>query len=487
MKLYNTLTRKIEEFVPLHPPDVTLYQCGPTVYNYAHIGNFRTYVMTDILVRTLRYFGYRVKFVTNVTDVGHLVSDSDTGEDKMEKGARREGKSAWDIAKFYTDAFLADSRKLNLVEPDVRPRPTEHIKEQIAMVSTLLEKGYAYKISDGIYFDTSKVKDYGRLAGPKARELLAGARVEENPEKRNPSDFALWKFSPSGQKRQMEWPSPWGTGFPGWHIECSAMSTKYLGPQLDIHTGGADLIPIHHTNEIAQSESASGVSPFVRYWIHGEFIQVNGEKMAKSRGNFYNLSDIEARGFHPLVLRYFYLTAHYRSFLNFTWDALTHAKNSLAELVSLAMSAETKKARSGRQQLSAEKDAAVVSFTDKFSAALSNDLNVPQALACVWEMLKSNIPSQDKVDLLRDFDEVLGLSLDDPSPDLVRSLGAGPLETVSVSDYPEVESLLAKRETLRREKNFSEADEIRKRIEALGFIIEDTPQGIVVKKRKSRD
>lgn len=478
LKLYNTLTKKIEEFVPRDPKLVTLYCCGPTVYDYAHIGNFRTYTMADILVRTLKYLGYQVKYVSNITDVGHLVSDSDSGEDKLEKGARREGKTAWDIAKFYTEAFLSDSKKLNLLEPDKRPKPTEHIPEQIAMVKTLLDKGFAYTIDDGIYFDTSKFPDYGALTGQNIEDLKAGARVEVNPQKRNPTDFALWKFSPSVkdasgqvQKRDMEWDSPFGKGFPGWHIECSAMSRKYLGDQIDIHTGGADLVPIHHTNEIAQSESATGKSPFVAYWVHGQFILVDNEKMAKSKGNFFRLSDIEAKHIDPLALRYLYLMAHYRTFLNFTWEGLSGAQKALDEL-RLQLSAISYHL-SERTQLSEEKLKKVDAYREKFNTALENDLNMPQALAVAWEVVKSNIPSQDKNDLLMNFDEVLGLKLKRESRIEKR-------EEIPV----DVKKLLDQREALRREKNFDEADELRKEIEAKGYLLEDSPQGYRVKKKR---
>ncbi len=460
LKFYNTLIKKIEEFKPRDPNLVTLYCCGPTVYDYAHIGNFRTYTMTDLLVRTLRYLDYKVKYVMNVTDVGHLVSDSDTGEDKMEKGARREGRTAWDIAKFYTDAFLVDSKRLNLLEPDVRPKPTEHIAEQIAIVEKLLKNGFAYKIDDGIYFDTSKFPSYGQLTGQKLEELKEGARVEPNPQKRNPTDFALWKFSPKNVKRDMEWESPWGMGFPGWHIECSAMSTKYLGDQLDIHTGGVDLIPVHHTNEIAQSEAVTGHVPFVRYWVHGQFVLVDGEKMAKSKGNFYRLADIEAKGFDPLALRYFYLTAHYRKPLNFTWEALEGAQNSLKELRSFVSRITSDVSRT---ILSEDKLKKVDAYRKKFNAAIADDLNMPQALAVAWEVVKSNIPSQDKYDLIMDFDEVLGLGLSavyeqEPIPD-------------------DVKALVAQHEKLRKEKKFKESDEVRKQIEGKGYLVEDTPQG----------
>jgi len=477
LTLYNTLTKKAEEFHPMDPRRVSLYCCGPTVYDYAHIGNFRTYVLTDLLVRILKYLGYTVRFVTNVTDVGHLVSDADEGEDKMEKGARREGKSAWDISKFYTDAFLDDSKKLNLLEPDVRPKPTEHILEQIDMVKTLLTKGFAYQIDDGIYFDTSKFPSYGALTGQSLKELKAGARVEPNSQKKHLTDFALWKFSPNppagGGKRDMEWASPWGMGFPGWHIECSAMIRKHLGDQIDIHTGGADLIPIHHTNEIAQSEAASGKTLFVHYWIHGQFILVDGEKMAKSKGNFYRLSDVEEKGYEPLALRYFYMTAHYRSFLNFTWEGLRAAQKSLNELRAQIANCKLQIANLKRTALSEEKLQKIDAYRKKFREALENDLNMPQALAIVWEVIKSNIPPTDKYDLIMDFDEVLGLS----------QLSAGSSQQVAIPK--EIQELVSQREMLRTEKKYSEADEVRNMIEGKGYVIEDLPTGTEVRKNDS--
>lgn len=440
MKLHNTLTKKEEEFVPLDPKRVTLYCCGPTVYDYAHIGNFRTYTMTDFLVRTFRYMGYSVKFSMNITDVGHLVSDADDGEDKLEKGARREEKSAWDIAKFYTNAFLSDSKKLNLVEPDFRPHATDYIKEQIAMVTTLIGKGFAYTIDDGVYFDTCKFETYGVLTGQNIDDLKAGARVEPNHQKKSPMDFALWKFSPKDAKRQMEWGSPWGVGFPGWHIECSAMSRATLKTdQLDIHTGGMDLIPIHHTNEIAQSEASTGISPFVRYWVHGQFIMVDGEKMAKSKGNFYRLDDIEAKGIEPLALRYLYMTAHYRAFLNFTWEALASAQKSLSELRSFASMNKSSHKRGDLKK--------------KFQDALENDLNIPQALAVAWEAAR--VAPQ----LLLDFDRVLGL-------DLSRN-------PVIIEVSFKIKQLIEKRDELRKQKKFTEADAVRKQIEDMGYKVED--------------
>lgn len=477
LKLYNTLGKKVEEFTPINPKLVTMYCCGPTVYDFAHIGNFRTYTMTDLLVRSLKYLGYSVKYVSNITDVGHLVSDSDTGEDKMEKGAKREGKTAWDIAKFYTDAFLADSKKLNLLDPDVRPKPTEHIKEQIEMVKMLLDRGFAYTIDDGIYFDTSKFKSYGQLTGQSLDELKEGARVEPNPQKKNPTDFALWKFSyPKGRsfdsaqdasRRDMEWESPWGMGFPGWHIECSAMSRKYLGDQFDIHTGGADLIPIHHTNEIAQSEAATGKSPFVRYWVHGQFIMVDGMKMAKSKGNFYKLSDIEAKGYDPLALRYFYMTAHYRAFLNFTWEGLDAAKTSLKE-IRQRVSRLPRELSEPLPKLSNQASA----MRRTFESVLMDDLNMPVALRMLWEVLKSDLSDDEKKFLVGDFDRVLGLRLDE-----VRE------EEITIPD--DIQKLVDAREVARKAKKFAEADEARKQIEDKGYLLEDTPTGIRVKKNGS--
>lgn len=464
LTLHNTLTKKMDDFDhPLDSP-VTIYCCGPTVYDYAHIGNFRTYTMTDFLVRTLRYLGYTVKFSMNITDVGHLVSDGDDGEDKLEKGARREGKTAWDIAKFYADVFIADSKRLNLVDPDARPHATAYIKEQVAMVETLITKGYAYTIDDGIYFDTSKFKHYGQLTGQNIEDLKAGARIEPNPQKKNPTDFALWKFSPPGAKRDMEWDSPWGKGFPGWHIECSAMSMATLEVnQLDIHTGGADLIPIHHTNEIAQSEAATGKSPFSKYWVHGQFIMADGEKMAKSKGNFYRLADIEEKDFEPLALRYLYMTAHYRAFLNFTWESLHTAQQAL-NLLRDHMASYTS-GLDGR--VSTNKHAQ--ELKKKFEMAIGDDLNMPRALAVVWETVKSDIVSSDKYGLLMRFDEVLGLDL-----------GRAPAVEIIPEDIKQVAQ---KREQLRKDKKFGDADVLRQEIERKGYVIEDTPQGIRVKKR----
>ncbi|MBU2052273.1 cysteine--tRNA ligase [Patescibacteria group bacterium] len=453
MKLYNTLSRKIEEFMPIKPPQVEMYSCGPTVYDTAHIGNFRTYVLHDILRRSLQWLDYQVKLVSNITDVGHLVSDADEGEDKLEKGAKREGLTAWYVAKKYTLEFFNHEKMLNILPPDVRCKATDYIKEQVDLVQTLESKGFTYKTKDGIYFDTSKINDYGQLIGLDKSGLKEGARIEPNPEKKNPTDFALWKFSPKGKKRDMEWSSPWGIGFPGWHIECSAMSMKNLGEQLDIHVGGADIKSTHHVNEIAQSEAATGKKPFVRYWVHGELLKVDGGRMGKSLGNAHTLNDLLAKGYEPLTLRYLYLTTHYRSYLNFTFSALTAAGEAYARLKSITADWQGKP---GRSQLSPEKLKTVETLTLRFRAAVEADLNLPQALAVVWEMVKSNIPEQDKRELISDWDQVLGLDLTK-----IRQIPA------------EIKQLMHQREELRRKKQWAEADQLRQQIIDKGYKIED--------------
>ncbi|MGH9858235.1 MAG: cysteine--tRNA ligase, partial [Acidobacteriota bacterium] len=334
LKLYNSLSRKNEDFKPIHPLQVGMYTCGPTVYSFAHIGNFRTYTSADILLRVLQYNGYDVTYIMNLTDVGHLtgdnLGDADLGEDRMEKAAKKEGKTAWEVAKFYTDVFLQDYEKLNLQKPQKFAKATDHIKEQIDLVKRLEAKGFTYKTSDGIYFDTAKFPHYGELSN--LDQIKAGARVEINIEKKNQRDFALWKFSDDDTRRQMEWKSPWGKGFPGWHIECSAMSMKYLGESFDIHTGGTDLRETHHPNEIAQAEAVTG-KQFVKYWMHGAFILVNGERMSKSKGNLYTLYDLEKENYDALALRYLYLQTHYRQEMNFSFQSLDAAQNAFKKLV----------------------------------------------------------------------------------------------------------------------------------------------------------
>jgi len=460
LQLYNSLGRKKEKFTPLKAGEAGIYTCGPTVYNYAHIGNMRTYIFEDSLVRSLKFLGYRVKRVMNITDVGHLVSDADEGEDKMEVGARREGKSAWDIAKFYTEAFFKDYKALNCLMPDALCPATEYIKEMTDLVAALEKKGFTYRIGDGIYFDTAKLPDYGKLAGKSHIEgIREGARIEANAEKRNPTDFALWKFSTPEEKRQMEWPSPWGIGFPGWHIECSAMAMKHLGETIDIHCGGEDHVAIHHTNEIAQSEAATG-KPFANFWLHARFLVMgNNVRMAKSAGGFLTMETVKEKGFDPLAYRYFCFSAHYRRQLEFTWEAVDAAAKTLDSLRGIAAKLSEE---------AAGKPAAPDKASDwyvKFSEALADDLNMPQALAALWEALRSPslLPAQ-KLGIALAADEVLGL-------DLSR---APAQETLP----PELMALVEERQRARKEKDFKKSDELRKALLEKGVLVEDAPKGM---------
>ena len=468
MKLYNSLSKSIEDFNPIQPPKVGMYTCGPTVYDYVHIGNFRTYTTADFLLRALKFNGYDVTYIMNITDVGHLtgdnLGDADTGEDRMEKASKREGKSAWDIARHYEESFKKDFDLLHLTQPLKWTRATEYIEEQIALVKTLEEKGFTYKTSDGIYFDTAKFPEYGKLSFLDHSGIQEGARVAKNEEKKNPTDFALWKFSPTDVKRQMEWESPWGLGFPGWHIECSAMSMKYLGETFDIHTGGEDLAATHHPNEIAQSEAATG-KQFVNYWVHGAFMMVDGERMSKSKGNNYKLSDIQAKGYDPMALRYLYLQAHYRQKMNFTWEALDAASKALKKIKDQVANIKVTDQNSKRTILSEEKMGKVNAYRESFTEAINNDLNMPQSLAVLWEVLKSNIPSEDKYDLTLSFDEVFGLQLNS-------------MPKVIVEDIPtEIRELVDKREKLRINKQWDEADAVRKQIQERGFDVIDSEAG----------
>ena len=458
LKLYNTLTRKKETFKPLRKKEVGLYTCGPTVYDYAHVGNLRTYVFEDILRRVLKYNGFQVKHVMNITDVGHLTSDADEGEDKMEKGAKREKKTVWEIAEFYTKAFKQNMQDLNLQEPSVWCKATDYIKEQINLVKALEEKGVTYKTSDGVYFDTSKFKDYGKMAKLDIKGLREGARIEKNKEKKNITDFALWKFSPnviapstsSGPKRQMEWDSPWGKGFPGWHVECSAMSIKHLGEQFDIHCGGIDLIPVHHTNEIAQSEAATGKKPWVKYWLHGDFLQLKKSKMAKSAGGFITLDTLKEKGFNPLAYRYLLLTAHYRSKLEFSWTNLEAAQEGLSNLYNLLREVN---------DLTSRRVDELNDYKKIFLAAINDDLDMPKAMTILWKLLKDkNIAHQDKLKTAFEFDKVLGLSLKENS---------------KVSIPQKVKRLVKEREDARKNKDFKKADKLRNRIAKEGFHVED--------------
>lgn len=456
LNLYNTLSKKIEEFTPLSPPKVSLYTCGMTVYDYAHIGHGKKYVGDDILRRTLMRFGLDVTHVQNVTDVGHLVSDSDEGEDKMEKGAKKAGKTVWEVAEYFTKHFYNSMEKLNILTPTIVCKATDHIKEQIVLVEALISKGYAYDTPEAVYFDVSKFSQYGELFGQSLEDKKTAVReeVKTGEHKRNPVDFALW-FKRVGRfsDHAMHWESPWGDGFPGWHIECSAMAMKYLGDTIDIHTGGIDHIPVHHPNEIAQSEGATG-KQFVRFWVHHAFLMVDGKKMSKSLGNYYTIEDVLSRGIDPMALRYFYLTAHYRKSLNFTWEALEGARNALADLRSRVTKASGKVSVEGKK------------FLTQFDEALSHDLNTPQALAVAWEVAKSSLSPQEKSALLLDFDTVLGLDL-------------GRVQEEKIIPE-EINALVAKREQLRKEKKFDEADAVRMEIENRGYTIEDTSKGIRV-------
>jgi cysteinyl-tRNA synthetase len=434
-----------------------MYTCGPTVYQFAHIGNFRAYMTSDILVRLLKQQDFDVTFVMNITDVGHLVSDEDTGEDKLEKSAKKEGKTAWEVADFYTEAFLDDYKALNLTSPNVLAKATDHIPEQIQLIKKLEENGLTYVISDGVYFDTALLKNYGKLST--LDQIKEGARVEVNTEKHNPRDFALWKFSPKEEQRQMEWESPWGKGFPGWHIECSAMSMKYLGETLDIHTGGVDHISIHHTNEIAQSEGATH-KKFVNTWIHTAFMLVSGEKMSKSKENTYRLYDLEKQGYTPMQLRYLYLNAHYRQEMNFTFPALDAAKNALEHLQNIII-----KMREGEEGSS--------EYEEQFFAALHDDMNTPQAVAVMWDMLKAPISDEKKLHSLLKMDEILGLGL----REYYEATAGKPVDVPQ-----EVMDLIELRRQARKSKQFIQADHLRNKIKKLGFDIQDTDSGIEIKK-----
>ncbi|MCL5411936.1 MAG: cysteine--tRNA ligase [Patescibacteria group bacterium] len=449
--LFNTLSRKKEEFNPIHPARVGMYVCGPTVYNYAHIGNLRSYIFEDILRRILAYNKYQVKQVMNVTDVGHLTSDANTGDDKVEMEAKKEGKSAWEIAAFYTQKFKEDLARLNVQPPTLLVKATEHIKEQIELIKILEKKGYTYLTDDGIYFDTSRFPNYTKLAKLDLEGLIGGARVELNPQKKHPADFVLWKLSPKKVKRQMEWESPWGVGFPGWHIECSAMSMRYLGETFDIHTGGVDHIPVHHTNEIAQSEAATG-KKFVNYWLHGEFLVLGqDEKMAKSYGNFITLQTLVDKGFNPLAYRYLCLTAHYRSKLNFSWESVQAAQNALNNLYQMVGTFE-------------EPRVGCAEYEQRFLEAVNDDLDMPKALVIVWELVKSDQPSSAKMASLKKFDQVLGLDL--------QKARAERLELP-----PGAQELLSAREKARKAKDWAKSDQLREKLLTMGVEVEDGPIG----------
>ena len=460
MKLYNTLTRQKEEFRPIEGNTVKIYSCGPTVYQYAHIGNMRSYIFMDILRRVLKYNGYQLKHVMNITDVGHLVSDADEGEDKMMKTARETRKSPWEIAEYYTGVFMDHIAELNIEKPEIIPKATEHIDEMLEFVEALVEKGYGYETSDGIYFDIMKFEGYGKLSGLDLEGQKAGARVDVNKEKRHPADFALWKKAP--KEHIMQWPSRWGMGYPGWHIECSAMGRKYLGDEFDIHTGGVDHIPVHHENEIAQSEALLG-KPAVRWWLHGELLQEANGKMSKSLGKAYNDTDLRENGYDPLAFRYMCLNANYRSKLNFTWDGLKAAQVALDRLIEAVV------AHKNADPEVKVPDEIVQGFEKEFLEAINDDLNIPKAMAVAWNVARYGTKSQDLYRLLLKMDQVFALDF---------SKAAEKIKEETPELDPEILELIEQRQQARKEKNWKVADEIRDRLNEMGILLEDTPQGV---------
>ncbi len=456
---YNTRTRSKEVFRPVKEGQVGIYTCGPTVYGPMHIGNVRSQLSADLLRRFLVSEGFAVTHVINITDVGHLVSDADEGEDKMELAAKRAGETAEEIAGRYIDLWRRDRQAVNCVEPEHSPKATDHIAEQIDLGLKLDEGGYLYRIEDGIYFDISRFPRYTELARLDLEGQSGAGRIDEVQGKRQPADFAIWKFADPDERRLQEWDSPWGRGFPGWHLECSAMSSRYLGDHFDIHTGGIDLATVHHTNEVAQSECAFGVHPWVEYWLHNEFLDFGGEKMSKSKGNVKTLSDLEERGYEPLAFRYFFLQAHYRQQQTFSEESMEAAARGHSRLVALA--AEVR-------QVEGEGDAAAQApFREQFSAAMADDLNAPKAVAVLWDVLRSKTLSKfDQRDLLLAFDEVLGLDLAHAEP-----------KSEKFESDPRIDALLAEREAARVRKDFAEADRIRDALASEGIELIDTPEG----------
>ena len=461
LKIYNTLTREKEVFKPIKKGEVKIYGCGPTVYWHQHIGNLYRYIWEDYLVRFLKYSGYKVKHVINITDVGHLTSDADDGEDKMEKAIKRESKTHQEIANFYFKAFEDDLKKLNFTEPDKWAKATEHIQEQINLIKILEKKGFAYKTDSAIYFDISKFKSYGALTRQKLEEKEVGVRkgVVVDKEKRNPQDFALWFFTVGHFKdHTMKWDSPWGQGFPGWHLECSAMSIKYLGNHFDIHTGGQEHIPIHHTNEIAQSESATGET-FVNYWLHIQWLIIDKGKMSKSLGNIYLLSDLEKKGFNPMDFRYFCLTGHYRKPLNFSLENLKSAKISYERLKNLISNVKEDTLKGTSKKINKK-------YLKEFEDAMNDDLNTPKALQALWKLIR-NPKAQGKYLTIKKMDEVFSLDL---------------LKKDTTKIPKQIQELVRQREQARKEKNFKISDDIRKKINLLGYHISDTKEGQKINK-----
>ena len=463
LKLYNTLTKEKSDFVPLNENEVRIYSCGPTVYSYAHIGNFRTYVFVDNLRRILEYNGYTLKHVMNITDVGHLESDADEGEDKMVKAAKKENKSPYEIAKFYTDAFFKDMDKLHIERPEIIAKATEHIPEMLEFAKEIVKNGYGYETSTAIYFDVSKLDKYPVLSNRNVEDQIAGARVDVDPEKRNPYDFAIWIKAP--ENHIMKWDSPWGLSYPGWHLECSAMSRKYLGEVFDIHTGGVDHIPTHHENEIAQSKGAFGKIP-AKYWMHVEFLQVDGGKMSKSLGNVYTISQLEEKGIEALAYKLFCYTAHYRTKLNFTFDGALASQKALNRLRESYL-----KHQNGNEDID---DKLLKEYKEKFIEAINDDLNMPLAMGVVWELARNEVKSKKIADLLLDFDRVLGLDIKNSEEYLNKQKNI---------DIPEeITELVEKRKKARENKDWALSDEIRDELKEKGYIVKDTKDGMTLEK-----
>jgi cysteinyl-tRNA synthetase len=469
LRLYNTLGRELQEFRPIEPGKVGFYGCGPTVYNYAHIGNLRAYVFDDTLVRTLRFLGYEVKHVMNITDVGHLTGDNDeSGEDKMVKSAQERGKSVLEVAAFYTDAFFKDTGRLNILRPSVVCKATEHIPDMIALIGKIESKGYTYQAGGNLYFDITKFPSYGELALLNLNDLKAGARIEVDGNKRNPADFALWFTNSKFENQALVWDSPWGRGYPGWHIECSAMSMKYLGDQFDIHAGGIDHIPVHHTNEIAQSEGATG-KKWVNYWLHNEFLVTSSGKMAKSKGGFLTLQVLVDSGYDPLDYRYFLLGGHYRSQLQFSYEALDSAKASRKSLNDRIKALKEKAGASITPSLGPKAS----SYIDAFSGHLCQDLALPRALAELWGLVRdAEVPPMEALAAAYKMDEVLGLGLAD------QRKSETAVDPVFAA---EIDALVADRVAAKKAKDWARADAIRAQLKSKGVLLEDGPSGTVWK------
>ena len=463
IKLYNTLTKQKDDFVPLNGNEVRIYSCGPTVYSYAHIGNFRTYIFVDNLRRTLEYNGYTLKHVMNITDVGHLESDADEGEDKMEKAAKRENKDPYEIAKFYTDVFFKDMDRLNIERPEIIAKATDHIEDMLEFAKEIVRNGFGYETSKGIYFDISKLDKYPVLSNRKVEDQIAGARVDVDPEKRNPYDFAIWIKAP--ENHIMKWNSPWGLSYPGWHLECSAMSRKYLGEVFDIHTGGVDHIPTHHENEIAQSKGAFGKIP-AKVWMHVEFLQVDGGKMSKSLGNVYTLDQLQEKGIEPLAYKLFCYTAHYRTKLNFTFEGALASQKALNRLRESYI-----KHKNGEENIEKSN---IEEYKERFLEAINDDLNFPLAMSIIWEIARNEKPSKKIAELLLQFDGVLGLDLKNSEKYI---------ENQKNIDLPEeITELIEKRKQARNEKNWDLSDKLREELIEKGYIVKDTKTGMTIEK-----